>query len=115
MEDLLGLPTFRYIHTLESAEITDTEYLVLDDGQAQVPCIFISAQERSGALSRYWIDLETGLLRSSDCMENNTQVYLVQQLEFDRLVSGDESFTGRFMLPDGTSLSTEEANMQQPQ
>lgn len=107
MEDILGLPTFDYLYSLESAKITDSEYLVLEGEQSQTPCIFISAQEYEGALIRYWIDLETGLLRSADCMEDNTQVYRVSQLLFDRLASGDEAFNQRFTLPDGTSIITE--------
>ena len=107
MEDILGLPTFDYISSLQNAVISEAEYLVLEQEEIAHPCIFVSAQGQEDAMLRYWIDLETGLMRSADAMQSNIQVYRVEQIAYDRLVDGDEVFADRFTLPDGTSIVTE--------
>lgn len=106
-EDILGLPAFDYLQTIQHIDVTDAEYLVMEDAQTEVPCIFLSLQEIDGAVSRYWVDLTSGLLYQADCVENNTQVYHVTQTAFDRLVNGDELFSEKFLLPDGTAAFTE--------
>lgn len=114
-EDVIGMPGFDYLQTLQNASITDAEYLVLEGDQQQTPCIFLSAVDDDSAVARYWIDLNTGLLFEADAMENNLQIYRVKQRTFDRLVDGDEAFADRFILPDGTSIVTEGTNTQQSQ
>lgn len=103
-EDLLALPAFDYLHTLQQAQILETEYLVLDEGQDLIPCIFLSAQTLNGSHVRYWINLETGLLYVADSMEDNSQTYRVEQTDLDSLAAEDEAFSDRFTLPNGTNL-----------
>ena len=107
-EDLLALPGFDYLHTLNEANILETEYLVMESEGDVSPCIFLSADEPSGNHIRYWIDLETGLLSVADAMEGNTQVYRIEQTNFDRLADQDEVFNDKFLLPDGSSIIAEE-------
>lgn len=111
-EDVLGLPAFDYLKALQTQNITDAEYLVLEE-ETEVPCIFLSSKENDGSASRYWINLSTGLLYEADAVEGNAQIYLVKELSFDRLTSEDEAFSGKFMLPDGTGVFTEGTNMRQ--
>lgn len=105
-EDLIGLPGFDYMQTLHSIEVTDAEYLVVDDTKTQVPCIFLSLKQSPVSLIRYWIDLTSGLLYRADCVEDNEQVYQVNQSNFDRLAYEDEIFFEKFLLPDGTEAFT---------
>ena len=99
IEDLLGLPAFDYLHSLEQEQIVDAEYQTLDSGQIQ--CIYVCAQRENGDTSRYWIDMHSGLLYQSDILEQSRQVYEVRQDEVSILAPGDQAFTGRFCLPDG--------------
>ena len=103
-EDVLGLPAFDYLNVLETAHITEAEYLILEEGNSETACIFLAAQQEEDADVRYWISLETGLLYEADAMNNSTQVYHVQQTAFDLLASEDEVFSDKFILPDGTSI-----------
>lgn len=107
-EDVLGLPAFDYMRTIQTSKITDAEYLVIENEQHETSCIFLAIQEASGASSRYWIDLSTGLLCQADSVEDNEQVYMVKQTSFDRLAESDEVFAGKFLLPDGSEAFIEE-------
>lgn len=113
-EDILGLPAFDYLQTVQEGNVTDAEYLVLEE-ETEIPCIFLSMKHSDGAASRYWVDLTTGLLYEADSVEGNTQVYHVRQTAFDRLVDGDESFADKFLLPDGSGAFTAGTNTQQQQ
>lgn len=114
-EDLIGLPAFDYLQTLQDAQIAEAEYLVLERDEQQTPCIFVSAFHDAQRQERYWIDLQTGLLCDADCLEENTPVYLVEEQSFDLLADGDEAFSDKFLLPDGMSIVTEEINTQPQQ
>lgn len=103
-EDLIGLPAFDYLQTLQSEVVTEAEYLVLENEQKQTPCIFLSTQGTDNSQIRYWVDLQTGLLCEADCMEGNSLVYLVEEQAFDLLADGDEVLSDKFLLPDGTSV-----------
>lgn len=111
-EDLLGLPGFDYLQMLKEQQITASEYLLLEDGQTEVACIFLDVQEEYGAISRYWINLKNGLLYRADCVENDTPIYRIDQVSCDLLVNEDEAFAGVFVLPDGSLLTTEGTQMQ---
>ena len=105
-EDILGLPAFDYLQTVREGNVTDAEYLVLEDDGKEVPCIFLSVSESHGAETRYWIDLTTGTLYEADSVEDGTQVYHVKETGFDRLVDGDEIFSDKFLRPDGAAAFT---------
>lgn len=101
VEDLLGIPEFDFISLLEETTITDAEYLILNDPQLQ--CIFVCTQDESGLSRRYWIDLDSGLLYQGDILDQNRRVYELRQEQFEILAQGDESFSGQFILPDGSN------------
>ena len=105
-DDIMGLPAFDYLKTVRDGNVTDAEYLVLEDENQEVPCIFLSVQEAYGAETRCWISLSTGTLYEADCVENGAQVYHVKETGFDRLVDGDEIFADKFLRPDGAAAFT---------
>ena len=106
-EDILGLPAFDYLASLESDLITDAEYLILGDESNETSCIFLSILSDEEHVVRYWISLETGLLYEADAMTHDTQVYHVQQTSCDFLAAEDEMFSDKFKLPNGASIMTE--------
>lgn len=111
-EDLLGLPDFDSYLTLTQDEVVDSEYLFLED--AQIPCIYVCAQQDSQYSSRYWISLNTGLLFRSDVLENSNRVYEIRQQLYETLALEDEIFDDRFILPDGSAPFTAASKMLQP-
>ena len=83
-------------------QIIDADFLVLVD-PAQVQCIYVCSQDTEYVTSRYWIDLDTGLMYRADVLEMSKQVYVLQQEGLELLAPGDEAFSERFVLPDGTT------------
>lgn len=100
-EDLLGLLSPDYLLSLAPEQITDADFLVLEDPQ-QVQCIYVCSQDAEYVTSRYWIDLDTGLLYKADVLELSKQVYVLKQDSFEQLAAEDEAFADRFTLPDGS-------------
>ena len=111
-EDLLGLPDFDSYLTLSQEEVVDSEYLFLEE--EQIPCIYVCAQTDSQYSSRYWINLNTGLLFRSDVLENSNRVYEIRQQLYETLALEDETFNDRFLLPDGSDPFTAASKMLQP-
>ena len=111
-EDLLGLPGFDYLSTLETMPVEEADYLMLQEPQAQ--CIYVCARGGADETNRWWINLENGLLCRADALETSQLVYEVRQTFFALLAEGDASFTGKFALPDGTEPFSAEARMLQP-
>lgn len=111
LEDLLGLPAFDYLDTLEGETIVDAGYETPDENGSKL--VFVCTKDASTA-KRYWVDLESGLLCQSDVLEDSQQVYLMTQTAFDRLAPGDQAFSGRFCLPDGSEPFIVERETQQP-
>ncbi len=111
LEDLLGLPAFDYLDTLEEETIVDAGYETPDEDGHKL--VFVCTKDASTA-RRYWVDLDSGLLCRSDVLEDSQQVYLMTQTAFDRLAPGDQAFSGRFCLPDGSEPFIVEREMQQP-
>jgi len=100
VEDILGLPAFDYLQTLQDANIVTAEYQIDEANMHQ--SIYVCVQNETLLTNRYWIDLKTGLLNSADALDQSVQVYQVTQKDFSLLAQGDEAFSGRFCLPDGT-------------
>lgn len=112
IEDILGLPAFDSYLTLKPDMVVDSDYLVLEDPSVQ--CIFVCTQDESFGTSRYWINLDNGLLYQSDVLENSNQVYSIRQTFFETLAMEDESFRDRFLLPDGSAPFIAAREMPQP-
>ena len=111
-DDVLGLPTYETLLRTAPGQITDAEYLILDNTQAR--CVYICAKAGDELTELYWIDLETGLLAKADVLENSQQVYTVQQDSLDVLAAQDEAFEPWFLLPDGSAPFTVQRAAPQP-
>lgn len=98
--DLLGLPSYDYLSVMEEKSVTDADYLVLED--PQVRSVYVCCQE-GDTTWRYWVELDSGLVYMADVLERSTQVYLIRQTYLELLAQEDETFAGRFQLPDGSS------------
>ena len=109
-EDLLGIPNFDYQTSMEHAELQDAGYGL---GENKEQYIFAQTEENDCTM-RYRFSLDSGLLLQCTATERETVVYEVVQTAFDRLAYGDQSFEGRFCLPDGTVPFTSETRMLQP-
>lgn len=112
VEDLLGLPAFDSYLMIQQADVVDSGYLVLEDPAVQ--CIYVCTQNERSDTSRYWVNLENGLLFQSDVLENSNQIYTIKQTAFEALAMEDESFRDRFQLPDGTRPFIAAREMPQP-
>lgn len=112
-EDLLGLLSPDYLLSMDPVQILDADFLVLEDPQ-QVQCIYVCSQDAEFVTSRYWINLDTGLLYKADVLELSKQVYVLKQDSFEQLASEDEAFSDRFLLPDGSAPFSTETETPQP-
>ena len=112
VEDLLGLPDFDSYLMIQDDTVVDSGYLVLEDPAVQ--CIYVCTQDDIADTSRYWVNLENGLLYQADVLENSNQVYAIRQTLFETLASEDESFQNRFILPDGSAPFIAAREMPQP-
>lgn len=110
--DLLGLPSYDYLETMASYPVTDGGYLVLEDPKVQ--SAYVCCQDDLGNTWRYWVNLDNGLLYMADVLEHSTQVYAIRQTYLELLAQEDETFSGRFLLPDGTQPFSAETQTQQP-
>ena len=104
-EDLLGLPGFDYLQALLDIPVVEADYLLLQEPQTQ--CIYVCAQTAASETDRWWINLENGLLYRADALEHSQMVYEVRQTYYAQLAEGDETYTGKFLLPDGSDPFTE--------
>lgn len=112
-EDLMGLLSPDYLLSIAPEQITDADFLVLEDPK-QVQCLYVCSQDAEYVTSRYWIDLGTGLLYKADVLELSKQVYVLKQDSFEQLAAEDEAFSDRFILPDGSTPFSTAAEMPQP-
>ena len=112
IEDLLGLPDFDAYLSLSDQSVVDSDYLVLEDPSVQ--CIYVCAQDDPGSTSRFWVNLENGLLFQADILELSNQVYSVRQSAFEILAAEDEAFADRFLLPDGNAPFSSASRILQP-
>lgn len=111
-EDVLGVPNFDAYLDIDQSSISESDYLLTEEHQ--IPCIYVCVQETDDVLARYWVNLENGLLYQADVTEKGKPLYSILQTGFDLLAIEDESFSNRFILPDGTVPFTAETGMQQP-
>ena len=109
----MGLLSPDYLLSIAPEQITDADFLVLEDPQ-QVQCLYVCSQDAEYVTSRYWIDLGTGLLYKADVLELSKQVYVLKQDSFEQLAAEDEAFSDRFILPDGSTPFSTAAGMPQP-
>lgn len=112
VEDILGLPDFDSYLNIPKDSVVDTDYLPPEG--SSTPCIYVCTQNDAEQSVCYWVNLENGLLYQADATENDKQVYAIHQTGFDLLAVEDESFSDRFILPDGSVPFIAEARTRQP-
>lgn len=99
-DELIGIPTYETILSLDPAQIDSSEFVTLED-QADLACILVSFTD-SGCTQYYWVDVASGLLRRQTMLISDAPVYTMQQIQLDILIDGDETLGGAFCLPDGS-------------
>ena len=105
MEDLLGIPSFDFLHHLQRADIAEAGYSLFEDTTQQ--CIYVTTKESENSRDTYWVDLKTGLLQSAVVTEGDDISYRLRSTSMEILAQKDDSYEGRFCLPDGSKPFTE--------
>lgn len=97
--DLLQhIPTYEDILDLDPGHISQAGYLDRDG----IPAIYVEAAgDLPGAVERYWVSVDSGLLVAAETEKNGAVVYSVASAD---LVSPLTEAGGAFTLPDGTVL-----------
>ena len=113
LEEIMGLLTYEYLLSSNPQSITDASYLVLQQS-TPIPCVYVCTEEKDGRISKYWIDLSSGLLYLAEVYRDNELVYALRQGSFIALGGEDAAFNDRFLLPDGTRPFRIETETPQP-
>ena len=99
-EELIGIPTVETLLSVDPGQIQEAEFVTLEE-QPDLACIYVSFFS-DGCTQGYWVNVESGLLCRQSIQQDNAPVYILQQLQFELLIGGDETLAGAFCLPDGT-------------
>lgn len=98
-DDLIGIPTYESLLSVDPATLTDAEYIALRESPIQ--CIYVAAQENDMVME-YWIGIESGLLFQANASADGQQIYTTYQEDLEVLAPEDEIFSSSFVLPDGS-------------
>ena len=91
------IPTYETVLDLEPDDITGTGYEL----RGSYPCVYVEVQQETGALERYWISTDNGLLISAEREVNGALVYrMTAYAPVQTPCPPDASFA----LPDGEEL-----------
>jgi hypothetical protein len=91
------MPTYEDVLALDKSAITETGYEILDG----MSCIYVEvAEDTLGYLERYWVEVQSGLLVSTETVKDGMVVYRMTSNTMEFPIPQDASFT----LPDGTVL-----------
>ena len=89
------IPTYEDVLALEVEQIAVADYRMASD----MKCIYVeTAEAPDGYVSRYWVNVETGLLVAAERLQNDETIYRMGELS----MTSDPEFTDDFTLPDGT-------------
>lgn len=89
------IPTYEDVLALEVEQIAVADYRMASD----MKCIYVeTAEDPDGYVSRYWVNVETGLLVAAERLQNDETIYRMGELS----MTSDPEFTDDFTLPDGT-------------
>ncbi len=102
-DDMIGLLTYETLLETDPAELFYAEHTVLHDPYVQ--CVYVSTVNENSE-TRYWVDLNTGLLYMAEVTENGEQIYYIVQDTLELLAEDDAAFDDWFVLPDGTAPFT---------
>lgn len=98
-DDLLGIPTYETVASIEPDAVADAGFVTLDDSG----CLYVSSADGIYE-DRYWIDTDTRLLCRADGLEDGQLTYQLRQTFQEVLTAGDAALRDRFRLPDGTKV-----------
>ena len=93
------IPTYETVLELDPESITGAGYEL----RGSLPCVYVEVQEESGALERYWVSTDSGLLISAERELNGTLVY--RMTAYSQIQTPCPA-TASFALPDGQVLHT---------
>lgn len=102
-DDMIGLLTYETLLETDPEELFYAEHTVLNDPFVQ--CVYVSTVKEDRE-TRYWVDLNTGLLYMAEVTENGEQIYYMEQSALELLAEDDAAFADWFILPDGTNPFT---------
>ena len=93
------IPTYEDVLEIDSGDIAKADYRTLGD----FDCIYVEAKSADGEYAElYWVDVNTGLLVSSEKQKNGETVYSMSAA--DIVASSPDA--AAFTLPDGTVIHT---------
>ena len=93
------IPTYETVLELDPESITGAGYEL----RGSLPCVYVEVQEESGALERYWVSTDSGLLISAERELNGALVYRMTAYS---QIQAPCPATASFALPDGQGLHT---------
>ena len=93
------IPTYETVLELDPESITGAGYEL----RGSLPCVYVEVQEESGALERYWVSTDSGLLISAERELNGALVYRMTAYS---QIQAPCPATASFALPDGEVLHT---------
>ena len=93
------IPTYETVLELDPESITGAGYEL----RGSLPCVYVEVQEESGALERYWVSTDSGLLISAERELNGALVYRMTAYS---QIQAPCPATASFALPDGQVLHT---------
>lgn len=89
------IPTYEDVLALDVEQIAVADYRMASD----MKCIYVeTAEDPDGYVSRYWVNVDTGLLVAAERLQNDETIYRMGELS----MTSDPEFTDDFTLPDGT-------------
>lgn len=89
------IPTYEDVLALKVEQIALADYRMASD----MKCIYVeTAENEEGYVSRFWVNVDTGLLVAAERLQNDETIYRMGELS----MTSDPSFTDEFTLPDGT-------------
>ena len=91
------IPTYETVLELDPESITGAGYEL----RGSLPCVYVEVQEESGALERYWVSTDSGLLISAEREVNGALVY---RMTAYTQIQVPCPATASFALPDGEVL-----------
>lgn len=87
--------TYEDVLALDVEQIAVADYRMASD----MKCIYVeTAEDPDGYVSRYWVNVDTGLLVAAERLQNDETIYRMGELS----MTVDPEFTDDFTLPDGT-------------
>lgn len=106
VEDLAGIPDYESILGFPIRSLLDAKLVQMDQNEG-TGTVYVSAAQSDVTLN-YWISLDTGLLFKQEMLQDDQQIYALDQVSLEILADGDDAFLHVFCLPDGSEPFTAE-------